>query len=105
MSAVTPPRAVIDTAAGAGGLVQVGDFLGKGFSRDEHPPLHARADLHKCEGGNLPACTRCARRLAPVGVGQCWTLPEIQGDVCTMSADVDQYRSLYGVPASPGEVS
>jgi len=97
MSAVTPPRAVIDTAAGAGGPVHVTAFLVEALNGNDTPTLHPRADLHKCMGGGIAACAGCARHLAPVAVGQQWTAPDVEGDSCSLFASPDRYRQLYTV--------
>lgn len=101
MSSITPPRAVIDTAAGAGGLVHASVFLAQAFEQVS-PTLLPRPDLHKCPAAGLASCSACARQLAPAGVGQQWTSPQIEHGVCTVLADVDRYIGLYAAAPSSG---
>lgn len=88
---------VIDTAAGTGGLVHVCVFLAKAFEQAP-PALGARADLRKCAGAGLAACSTCVRVLSPVGAGQRWAEPQIAGKGCSMHASADRYGHLYVHP-------
>lgn len=101
MSAMAPPRAVIATAAGAGGLVHVSVFLAQAFGQAP-PQLSPRPDLHKCAGGGLASCSGCARKLAPEAVGQQWTSPQVEHGVCSILAEVDRYLGLYTATSSSG---
>lgn len=94
MSAPAPPREVIDTVAGNGGLVHVSVFLAHAFEPLGDTVL-PRPDLHKCVGGGLASCDSCARKLAPSGHGQQWTSPQVEHGVCSVLADVDRYIGLY----------
>lgn len=102
MSDITPPRAVIDSAAGSGGLVHVSVFLAQAFEQSA-PPLVARPDLHKCAGGGLPSCPTCARHLAPMAAGQQWAEPEFGAGACALFADADRYGQLYVASQTQGE--
>lgn len=101
MSALAPPRAVIDTAAGTGGLVHVSVLLAQAFG-PVPPALLPRTDLHKCAGAGLASCSACARQLAPAGPGQQWTSPQVAHGVCSVLADVDRYLGLYTAAPSTG---
>lgn len=102
MSTLAPPRAVIDTAAGAGGLVHVTVFLARAFEQIS-PTLLPRPDLHKCVGAGLASCDACARKLAPTAADQQWTSPQVEHGVCSVLADVDRYLGLYAAaPSSEG---
>ena len=98
MSSITPPRAVIDTAAISGGLIHVSVFLAQAFIA----PLQARPDLHKCLGAGLASCEVCARHLAPAADNQQWTTPQVEHGVCSVLADVDRYIGLYAAAPSSG---
>lgn len=101
MSPACPPREVIDTAAGTGGLVHVGVFLAQALSQATGPTLEARPDLHKCAGAGLPGCATCVRLAAPAGAGQQWCKPRIADGACANHASVERYRSLYTSAAKP----
>ncbi|MCY0913230.1 hypothetical protein [Massilia antarctica] len=102
MSAITPPRAVIDIAAGTGGLVHVSVFLAQALDQSV-PTLLPRSDLYKCAGGGLPSCPTCARHLAPIAAGQQWAEPEIDAGACALFADADRYGPLYVASQTQGE--
>jgi hypothetical protein len=65
--------------------------------------LSARADLFKCAGRDLSACSTCTRKLAPdAGAGQRWIERLSTGETCGDHADVDRFASLYSAqPACP----
>lgn len=58
-------------------------------------PMVARSDIAKCAGASLSCCALCVRNLAPVGAGQQWVEPEIDGRACALFASVDRFGALY----------